>query len=574
MSERASNIAEYTVSGIANALRSTVEDAFGHVRVRGEISGYKGPHSSGHAYFSLKDDKARLEAVVWRTTLQRLRFRPEEGLEVIATGKLSTHPTTSKYQIIIDALQPAGAGALMALLEERRRRLAAEGLFDPGRKRPLPYLPRVIGVVTSPTGAVIRDILDRLADRFPVHVLLWPVRVQGDMAAEEVAAAIRGFNALAPGGGIPAPDILIVARGGGSLEDLWAFNEEIVVRAAAASRIPLISAVGHETDWTLIDHAADLRAPTPTGAAEMAAPVRIELMARLDGCAARHGAVMLRNLSVRRREDVTLCRALPSADDLLGVARRSFDEAAARLGRSLGANTLAHGVALARTASRLSAGHLQRSVAGHRERYRAVCARSAQALLVQAERRRALLATLGRRHRPELLTSRLAGLQGLLAAAASRKQRSLIVHAERKRASLELCGRRLRLTPIVDRLAAHRLRLREAERRIERTMDSGLDRAWNRLESLEKLLAAFSFSKESILARGFALVHGPDGAPVRSALGIGPGTGLDIEFHDGRLAAVATGPGRIIRRPRRRRMLVDDNQGNLFSAGDQTSDAA
>jgi len=337
MPEPVSNVAEYTVSGIAAAVKNTVEDAFGYVRVRGEVSGYRGPHASGHAYFSLKDDKARLDAVVWRLTFQRLRFRPEEGMEVIATGKLSTHPGKSQVQLIIDSLQPAGAGALMALLEERRKRLAAEGLFLSERKRALPFLPRVIGVVTSPTGAVIRDILHRLRDRFPLHVLVWPVRVQGETAAMEVADAIAGFNRIGEPGTpirLPRPDLLIVARGGGSLEDLWAFNEEIVVRAAAASRIPLISAIGHETDTTLIDHAADRRAPTPTGAAEMAVPVRLELLSRVEQGGHRHGGAMTRGLGIRRRDFVTLCRALPTADDILAGARRGFDELAARFGRS------------------------------------------------------------------------------------------------------------------------------------------------------------------------------------------------------------------------------------------------
>ena len=248
-----SNLAEYSVSELSGSIKRTVEQAFDQVRVRGEISGYRGPHSSGHAYFSLKDDRARIDAVIWKGSFSRLRFKPEEGMEVIATGKITTFPGSSKYQIVIEALEPAGAGALMALLEERRRKLAAEGLFDAERKRPLPFLPRVIGVVTSPTGAVIRDILHRIADRFPVHVIVWPVKVQGEGSGQEVAAAIEGFNAFEPGGPMPRPDVLIVARGGGSLEDLWSFNDEIVVRAAAASAIPLISAVGHETDWTLID---------------------------------------------------------------------------------------------------------------------------------------------------------------------------------------------------------------------------------------------------------------------------------------------------------------------------------
>src|ERR1700694_5409617 len=289
------NAPEFTVSELSSALRRTVEDAYGHVRVRGEISGFRGPHSSGHCYFALKDDSAKIEAVIWKTAHARMRFKPQEGLEVIATGRLTTYPGSSKYQIVIEALEPAGIGALMALMEERKRKLSAEGLFDEARKQLLPWLPEVIGVVTSPTGAVIRDILHRLQDRFPRRVLVWPVRVQGDGSAEQIAAAIRGFNALPEGGRIPRPDLLIVARGGGSLEDLWSFNEEIVVRAAAESTIPLISAVGHETDITLIDFAADKRAPTPTAAAEMAVPVRLELVTRVDGLGRRGFASWLRS---------------------------------------------------------------------------------------------------------------------------------------------------------------------------------------------------------------------------------------------------------------------------------------
>ncbi|TIM72146.1 MAG: exodeoxyribonuclease VII large subunit, partial [Mesorhizobium sp.] len=240
--ESRSNATEYTVSEISGALKRTVEDAFGNVRVRGEISGYRGPHSSGHAYFALKDDRARIEAVVWKTTMARLKFRPEEGMEVIASGRLTTYPGKSNYQIVIDNLEPAGAGALMALLEDRKRRLQAEGLFDAGRKRRLPFMPRVIGVITSPTGSVIRDIIHRIKDRFPLTVLVWPVRVQGDTTAKEVTAAVNGFNALTWDGAIRQPDLLIVARGGGSLEDLWGFNDEGLARAVAASRIPIISA--------------------------------------------------------------------------------------------------------------------------------------------------------------------------------------------------------------------------------------------------------------------------------------------------------------------------------------------
>src|SRR6266700_5954111 len=263
MNETRLNLPELTVSELSTALRRTIEDAYGYVRVRGEL-GKVSYHGNGHVYFDLKDDRACIAGVIWRTTAARIRLKLEAGLEVVVTGRLTTYPGQSKYQIVIDTLEPAGLGALMALLEERKKKLAAEGLFDPARKQLLPFLPDVIGVVTSPTGAVIRDILHRLADRFPRRVLVWPVKVQGDGSAEQIAGAIRGFNALPEAGKIPRPDLLIVARGGGSLEDLWSFNEEIVVRAVADSMIPLISAVGHETDITLIDFAADKRAPTPT----------------------------------------------------------------------------------------------------------------------------------------------------------------------------------------------------------------------------------------------------------------------------------------------------------------------
>ena len=260
------NLPEFTVAELSQAVKRTIEGGFARVRVRGEVSGFKRA-ASGHLYMALKDEEAVLDAVCWRGVAARLALVPEDGLEVIATGRLTTYPGRSKYQIVIEQLELAGEGALLKLLEERRKKLAGEGLFDEARKQPLPFLPEVIGVVTSPTGAVIRDILHRLADRFPRPVLIWPVLVQGDGAAEQIAAAIAGFNALEDGGPVPRPDLLIVARGGGSLEDLWAFNEEVVVRAAAASAIPLISAVGHETDTTLIDFAADHRAPTPTAAA-------------------------------------------------------------------------------------------------------------------------------------------------------------------------------------------------------------------------------------------------------------------------------------------------------------------
>jgi len=349
----ATNLVEYSVSELAFALKRTVEEAYGLVRLRGEISGFKGQHASGHCYFVLKDEKAAIEAVIWRSTFQRLKFKPEQGLEVIVKGRVTTYPDKSKYQIVIDDLQPAGIGALMALLEQRKRQLAAEGLFDAHRKLPLPYLPRIVGVVTSPTGAVIRDILHRLADRFPCHVLVWPVRVQGETCAIEVAAAIHGFNGLLIGASVPRPDLIIVARGGGSLEDLWGFNEEIVARAVAASTIPLISAVGHETDWTIIDLVADFRAPTPTAAAERAVPVRADLHIQVTSFGLRVGTCLRRLVEAQRILLLALARGLPRRTEILALPRQRFDGASARLGRALRANAHSHRAALARSAARL-----------------------------------------------------------------------------------------------------------------------------------------------------------------------------------------------------------------------------
>lgn len=338
---RQANLPEYSVSEIAAALKRTVEGAFPFVRVRGEISGLKF-HSSGHVYFDLKDEKAVLNAVVWRATALALKQKPEQGLEVICTGRISTYAGSSRYQLIVEQIELAGLGALMALIEERKKKLAAEGLFDESRKKKLPFVPDVIGVITSPTGAVIRDIMHRLDGRFPRRVLLWPVAVQGERAAAEVSAAIRGFNALAPGGAIPRPDLLIVARGGGSIEDLMAFNEEIVVRAAAESAIPLISAVGHETDTTLIDFAADRRAPTPTAAAEMAVPVRTELLALALDLERRNLRCFSRGVDDRRKHVQALVRALPRADQLFAAVRQRFDHAAERLVQGLKRNAQEH----------------------------------------------------------------------------------------------------------------------------------------------------------------------------------------------------------------------------------------
>jgi exodeoxyribonuclease VII large subunit len=326
----ASNIHEYTVSELSFSLKRTVEDAYAFVRVRGELSGFKRA-ASGHLYFALKDDRACLDAVVWRGTLPKIGFEPEDGLEVVCTGRLTTYPGRSKYQLSVEQMEPAGVGALMALLEERKRKLEAEGLFAAERKRPLPLLPGVIGIVTSPTGAVIRDILHRLEERFPRRVIVWPVLVQGEGAAEQIAGAIAGFGRLAEMGAIPRPDVLIVARGGGSIEDLWAFNDEIVVRAAAASPIPLISAVGHETDTTLIDFAADRRAPTPTAAAEIAVPVRVDCLDRVQQLGARQDGAIQRSLRELATGLAGLARGLPEPRQLIRTAGQRLDDLGERL---------------------------------------------------------------------------------------------------------------------------------------------------------------------------------------------------------------------------------------------------
>jgi len=367
MNEPRVNLPELTVSELSMALKRTIEDAYGYVRVRGEL-GKVSYHGNGHVYFDLKDDRACVAGVIWRSTAPRIKLKLEAGLEVVITGRLTTYPGRSQYQIIAETVEAAGLGALMALLEERKQKLAAEGLFDEARKQLLPYLPLVIGVVTSPTGAVIRDILHRLADRFPRRVLVWPVKVQGEGSAAEVAAAIEGFNALPERGALPRPDLIIVARGGGSLEDLWSFNEEIVVRAAAASLVPLISAVGHETDVTLLDFVADRRAPTPTAAAEMAVPVRAELLLDIGSLAGRALASWQRNQQARRTELRAARRALPDAEDVLALPRQRLDHAAERLRRGLRANAQIHRVLFSRTGGRLSPHLLRGGVERRRER--------------------------------------------------------------------------------------------------------------------------------------------------------------------------------------------------------------
>ena len=505
MNEPRLNLPELTVSELSLALKRTIEDSYGYVRVRGEL-GKVSYHSNGHVYFDLKDDRACIAGVIWRSTAPRLKLKLEAGLEVVITGRLTTYPGRSQYQIIVETLEPAGLGALMALLEERRQKLAAEGLFDEARKQLLPFLPAVIGVVTSPTGAVIRDILHRLADRFPRHVLVWPVKVQGESAAAEVAAAIEGFNALEEFGRPPRPELIIVARGGGSLEDLWSFNEEIVVRAAAASFIPLISAVGHETDVTLIDFAADRRAPTPTAAAEMAVPVRVELLVDVDSLARRALASWQRNQEARRAELRSAVRALPDADEVLALPRQRLDHAAAGLRRGLRANAHIHHVSFSRIGGRLNAHLLRSNVERRRERYAGIALR---------------------------------------------------LHAA---VAANIAAHRTYLTREGERVSAFAERSRRAVRQLIAVRQARAERGG-------ELLAAFSY--RGVLARGFALVRDLAGRPLRMAAAVAPGMPIEIEFSDGRVGARADGtasaakPSSEATKPRER-PRGGSGQGDLF----------
>ncbi len=387
------NLPEYSVTELSAALKRTVEEGFPFVRVRGEVSGLKAA-ASGHIYFDLKDDKAVLNAIVWKPTARLLKVRPEAGLEVICMGRVTTYPGSSRYQLIVEQVELAGLGALMAMLEERKKQLAAEGLFDAARKRKLPFLPEVIGVITSPTGAVIRDIMHRLSARFPRRVLLWPVAVQGERAAAEIAAAITGFNAVAPD--FPRPELIIVARGGGSIEDLMAFNEEAVVRAAAASLIPLISAVGHETDTTLIDFVSDMRAPTPTAAAELAVPVLADLSVTLADLGRRARNCFDKGISDRKRHLVQLARVLPKPEQLFAVSRQRLDQAGERLGLGLSRNLQIHRARLHKAEALLRPRPIANRIAHGRERLANLEARGLRCERVHLAKERGRLESLSR----------------------------------------------------------------------------------------------------------------------------------------------------------------------------------
>jgi exodeoxyribonuclease VII large subunit len=484
-----SNMPEYTVSEISGAVKRTLETTFGRIRVRGEVTELK-RYASGHVYLSLKDEGARISGVIWRGSVPRLGMTPENGIEVIATGRISSYPERSSYQLIIERMEYAGAGALLARIEMLRVRLAAEGLFDAERKRPLPVLPRVIGVVTSEHGAVIQDIRTTIARRFPRTLLLWPVPVQGEGAAERIAAAIEGFDAMPPDGRVPRPDVLIVARGGGSLEDLMAFNDEIVVRAAAACRIPLISAVGHETDTTLIDFASDRRAPTPTAAAEMAVPARGDLLADLAQKTSRLIGALNRALQERRLGLSRAERGLPDLPGLLGAARQRLDDRGERLGLAL-PNLLARRRQALITAERRLP-DLPARLAQARERARAQGTRLVLALPGLVGARKAQLGLAGQRLG--------AGLRQAVAALHTRANR--------------LLGR------VTD--APVRASLREAAARLEGSAA--------RLESVSPL---------AVLGRGYALVSDAAGHPLTSAASVKPGARLALRFADGEVRATA-----------------------------------
>ena len=481
------NAPEFSVSEISGAVKRVIEGEFTHVRVKGEVGRVSRPRS-GHVYLDLKDDRAVLAGVIWKGVASRLSVQPEEGMEVVATGRLTTFPGQSRYQIVIEDIKPAGMGALMAMLEKRKAQLAGEGLFAPERKRPLPFLPEVIGVVTSPSGAVIRDILHRLRDRFPRKVLIWPVAVQGEKCAPEVTRAIEGFNRLTPGGALPRPDLLIVARGGGSIEDLWGFNEESVVRAAAASEIPLISAVGHETDTTLIDFAADQRAPTPTAAAELAVPVRLDLLAWLDNQEARLTHALTSGVTARGQRLRDLARALPRPERLLDGPRQRLDAWSDRLP-----------AALTRT----------------------------------VQTRRVRLYEASGALRPGTLQSRLSGRQDWLKSWGARLDPALLRGVAAKREALDRRADRLTLRPIERDIAQKKEQLGQLGQRFSDAATRQTKGWRDRIDGLDRLRETLGY--KATLKRGYAVVYG-DGGVVTTKVAAAKAEALEIEFSDGRLS--------------------------------------
>ncbi|WP_439140661.1 exodeoxyribonuclease VII large subunit [Planktotalea sp.] len=504
------NEPEFTVSEISSAVKRTIEGTFDHVRIRGEVG--RVVHArSGHLYFDIKDDRSVLGCTAWKGQVARLTVMPEEGMEIIATGRLTTFPGQSKYQMNVQDVAVAGEGALMAMLDKRKKKLAAEGLFDLDRKQEIPFLPEVIGVVTSPTGAVIRDILHRLRDRFPRKVLIWPVAVQGERCAPEVSRAIEGFNAFTLGGALPRPDLIIVARGGGSIEDLWGFNEESVARAAAASQIPLISAVGHETDTTLIDFASDHRAPTPTAAAERAVPVRAELLARSEETESRRINAMRAALNYRGEKLRDLSRALPRKDALLGQSQQRLDLASARLPSALTARVNLCRSSLSHASGALRPSLLARSLQGHKIR-----------LDDRAER---LLPLLQRRTRT--------AVDDLAKTATRFENITLSPQIERRKSDLAALLARF----------SHAGKVQQMQQR-------------NKLEALDRLRLTLGY--KATLERGYAVVRAPDGSVITRQKEAKNHALFAIEFADGTLDLGAK------RSVKEQKSSNSSEQGSLF----------
>ncbi|HBZ45425.1 MAG TPA: exodeoxyribonuclease VII large subunit [Maritimibacter sp.] len=506
------NAPEFSVSELSGAVKRMIEGEFGHVRIRGEVGRVSRPRS-GHVYLDLKDDKAVLSGVMWKGVAARQATQPEEGMEVVATGRLTTFPGQSKYQIVIEEIAPAGMGALMAMLEKRKAALHAEGLFAPERKQALPFLPEVIGVVTSPSGAVIRDILHRLRDRFPRKVLIWPVAVQGERCAPEVANAIRGFNALTPGGAIPRPDVLIVARGGGSVEDLWGFNEEAVVRATAESDIPLISAVGHETDTTLIDYASDRRAPTPTAAAEIAVPVRRDLLAWTAEQEGRLTAALMQGITRRAQRLTDLSRALPRAETLLDTPRQRLDRAGDRLPAAL------------------------------------------RSVVHQGEAR---LSRVAGGLRPSLLTGRTGQMRDRLQNWSGRLAPALERGRLAKARELEKVAPRLDPRRIDQARERGQRDLEALSARLARAGQGQIDGWQARLDGLDRMRQTLGYTET--LKRGYAVVRG-DGDVVTTQAAAKAAGALEIEFADGKLAV---GGGAVKATSKKKPKEEPPEQGSLF----------
>ncbi|HFB2048024.1 MAG: exodeoxyribonuclease VII large subunit [Hyphomicrobiaceae bacterium] len=487
-----SNLTEFSVSELAVAIKNTLETGFSHVSLRGEVSGYRGPHASGHCYFAIKDNRAKIDAVIWRGVFGKLKIKPEEGMQVTAKGRVTTYPNSSKYQIIIETIEPAGLGALMALLEQRKKKLAGEGLFDESRKQLLPFLPRVVGIITSLTGAVLRDMMHGFNERCPTHVILWPVHVQGENSAAEVASAICGFNQMDGSKGLARPNVIIVARGGGSLEDLWSFNEECVVRAVAESKIPLISAVGHETDWTLIDLVADARAPTPTKAAEWAVPKFSDIAAQTENFAIRLKSTARRYITTAKINLRAAIRGLMRPQDLIALPQQRFDSVEQRLTKSVINAVQAHNIGFMKVINKLNTSTILARIQNMQTRLFLLQHRNKDVYLRIININRNALVTIATRISAEFICSRITQSNEYLVAVTTNLHRSFRQHITNKRTAIE---------------------------------------------QNNKLLVSLGY--QSVLARGFAVVRSYGGQTIKTRHDITNDMFLQIEFYDGKIGARA-----------------------------------